>query len=120
MRRNLQNRLAFLLLLPAGSAIAAIAFFYSFLSRTHADTHFVNVAGIQRMLSEELYSYANMVYQLGQEEDRDPLRALVSKFGSNLRVLEHGGSDLPAAASKAVARVAASSLCQCTSSKWRC
>lgn len=90
MKLTIMKKFGLLLLLPASGALIALGVFYSVFTGTASDGHFINVAGRQRMLSEQLLASANKV-RIGQEEDRKPLRELVATFDQSLRVLEEGG-----------------------------
>jgi len=90
MQLSIVKKIGLVLLAPAAGALAGLGVFAWFLAQTAADSHFINVAGRQRMISEQLHAYAHMV-RIGQEEDRDGLRKLVAEFGNALHVLEHGG-----------------------------
>ena len=64
--------------------------FYWFLHQTAGTAQFMNVAGRQRLLSQQISDYARMV-ATGQDEDRPALRELLSEFEKALGVLERGG-----------------------------
>jgi len=81
------------LLLPSAGAILALWLFYTFLVGSATDNSFTNVAGRQRMLSEQMLAYAQMV-QHGHREDRQALTALIEDFDHSLTVLEQGGEAL--------------------------
>lgn len=90
MRSTIVKRIGLVLLAPACGALMALAVFSWFLAQTSTDSHFINIAGRQRMIAEQLHAYAYMV-RIGQEEDRDGLRKLVAEFDYALSVMEHGG-----------------------------
>lgn len=90
MKTTITKKFGFLLLLHTCGALLALGVFYSFFTRTAADGHFINVAGRQRMISQQLFVFANMM-MMGQEEDREPLREAVGTFDHALRSLEEGG-----------------------------
>jgi PAS domain S-box-containing protein len=90
MKLTITKQIGFLLLLPTCGALIVLGIFSFFLVQTADDGSFINVAGRQRMLSQQLGAYASMVH-IGQEEDRKPLRELVETFDRALDVLEHGG-----------------------------
>lgn len=87
---SVTRKIGVLLFLPALVTILFLAVFQSFFNKTVSHLAATNVAGRQRMLSQESFAYANMVYY-GQEEKRDALIGLVHVFDESLRVLEHGG-----------------------------
>ena len=90
-RSNITARIGVLLLIPVIGAIAALAYFYSYLEATRHDGHAINVAGKQRLMSQQMHHYADMVAQLNQEEGRLGLRLLVDAFDRSLWAIEHGG-----------------------------
>jgi diguanylate cyclase (GGDEF)-like protein len=102
MKLNITGKYTLILLLPMLAAITVLSVFYSFMDQIEANVPYTNIAGRQRMLSEQLHNYAQMVH-IGQEEDRKPLKALISRFSDSLDVLQYGGHlddpgvDLPAA-----------------------
>ncbi len=99
MNPSIRFKLGFFIIFSILTALTSIALFYWFFKRTAFDTHFVNVAGSQRMLSERLLHYAKMVQSFGRDEDRLPLLNTIDVFEKKLHVLEMGGltmgSDLP-------------------------
>ncbi|MEK7405177.1 MAG: PAS domain S-box protein [Acidobacteriota bacterium] len=78
-----------LILLTCGGLLG-LATFYRFLAQTSKAAEFLEIAGRQRLLSQQIYDYAHMV-AMGQDEDRAGLRALVSEFEQALAAMEHGG-----------------------------
>jgi PAS domain S-box-containing protein len=92
-RLTLTKKIVVLLLLPLVGALADVSLFASYLNETRRDTHFVNVAGRQRMLAAEMRAWVHMV-AIGQEEDREGLRARVTEFEQALTALSHGGEVL--------------------------
>ncbi|MDQ7053644.1 MAG: histidine kinase dimerization/phospho-acceptor domain-containing protein, partial [candidate division KSB1 bacterium] len=91
MKQSIHLKLGFFIFFSIFTALASIALFYWFFKQTASDTHFVNVAGSQRMLSERLLLYARMVHSFGHKEDRLPLRYSIDIFDKKLRALEIGG-----------------------------
>lgn len=100
MGLTITRQIAFLLLLTAAAALATLSIVYRDLSQTVADGAFLNRSGRQRLPSEQMGAYAYMV-QMGQEQDREPLQALVEDFDQTLQALKQGGRamerDLPPA-----------------------
>lgn len=102
MKLNITGKYTLILLMPMLAAITVLSVFYSFMDQIEANVPYTNIAGRQRMLSEQLQNYAQMV-SIGQEEDRKPLKALISRFSASLDALQYGGHldvpavDLPAA-----------------------
>ena len=89
-RSPLTAKAGLLLLMPLLGSLASAAFFAAFLHWTRTDSHFVNVAGRQRMLAAELRSWSRMVAS-GQDQDRDGLRSRSEAFDSALSALARGG-----------------------------
>lgn len=90
MKLNITVKYSLILLLPMLAAFSLLWMFFSFMAQVKTDVPFTNIAGRQRMLSEQLHSYAQMV-RSGQEEDRKPLKALISRFSGSLDALQFGG-----------------------------
>jgi len=111
MKLNITGKYTLILLLPMLAAITVLWQFYSFMDQVEADVPFTNAAGSQRMLSEQLHGYAYMV-QVGQEEDRKPLKAMIHRFSASLDALQYGGHlddhnvDLPIAPAKVLPALA--------------
>ncbi len=89
MRSSISMKTGLILLLPALSSIALLWMFSSFLTTVESEAQFTDIAGRQRMLSEQLYKFAYMVH-IGQQEDRKELRALIRRFDASLDQLQHG------------------------------
>ncbi len=83
-----------MLFLPTLGSLIIISSFYYYVNKTKQDVLFVNVAGRQRMLSEQIHAYVHMVHEMGQAVDREPLRELVIVFDNSLAVLNRGGEIL--------------------------
>ncbi len=81
----------FMILIPSVGSLFVIGSFYLYLEQSKDDVLFTNIAGQQRMLSEQLGAYVDMVHHLGQEDDREPLRELVAAFDRSLIALDQGG-----------------------------
>jgi signal transduction histidine kinase len=90
MKIGIAQKIALLLLLPALMALGSLGLFYAFLAQTAAHGHFIDVAGRQRLLAEQLGRYAHMVH-IGQQEDREALWAQLDLFEQSLAALEQGG-----------------------------
>ncbi len=93
MKPTIVWKISALLFGPALAALASLGVLYSFLSQTADEARFMNVAGRQRMISQQLLTHANMV-RIGQQKDRDGLRDLVEAFGRSLDLLQNGGTHL--------------------------
>ncbi len=76
------------MLVIAGVNIGVV-FYYQ--SQVEQDSNAVDVAGQQRMLTQQITRYANGV-AAGDEEAREPLRAATEKYQSNLDALDTGGT----------------------------
>jgi len=89
-----------LLIVPVVTSLAALTMFAWLMAKTEPDTSLMDVAGRQRLLAQQIFKFAHMVY-IGQEEDRDDLKELVKNYDQALAALEHGGRvghlELPAA-----------------------
>ncbi|MBI4816123.1 MAG: PAS domain S-box protein [Deltaproteobacteria bacterium] len=90
-RLSLSSKIAFLLFLPLAAALVEAWSMSRLLDATRSDAAFINAAGRQRMLSVELLAWARMV-AAGQDEDREGLRARISKFAEALSVISTGGT----------------------------
>ena len=90
MKIPITKTVGFLLLVPVCGALIILGVFYAFLTRTIDYGHFINVAGRQRMLSQQCLSRVHAV-KIGHEETRQLLRETVSTFDMALGVLERGG-----------------------------
>lgn len=88
---TLTRKIGFILFLPTFGAVIAWVVFYAFFAQTASDGHFINVAGRQRMLSQQAFAYANLV-AMGQEGSRGPLKEAVNTFDASLRAIQEGGS----------------------------
>jgi diguanylate cyclase (GGDEF)-like protein/PAS domain S-box-containing protein len=90
MSLSLTQKVSLALLIPALGAVVALWLFYSFLIQTASDSSFINVAGRQRMLSQQSFAYAQMI-RSGHEENSPTLRELVDEFDRSLYALAQGG-----------------------------
>ena len=88
---SITTRIGLLLLATVCGAVVTLSYTYSYFERTASHVPIVNLAGRQRMLSQVLFHYADMV-QSGQSEDRKDLSRFIVQFDNALRVLEQGGS----------------------------
>ena len=91
MRFTTTQKISLALLLPAAGTVLALWLFYSYLATTAADSTFVNVAGRQRMLSQQILAQALSVHD-GHAEHRPALGALIDEFARTLKILEQGGA----------------------------
>ncbi|HDY75608.1 MAG TPA: hypothetical protein ENH49_03710, partial [Candidatus Marinimicrobia bacterium] len=82
---------ALMLIIPTVGSLVALITFYFFLNQTKGDVMFIDVASRQRILSEQIGNYVHMVYDMGQEDDREPLRELVVAFDQYLAIIDQGG-----------------------------
>jgi len=84
------ERIIILLLLPSFCFLILLVLFYAFIDKTENDTTFINIAGRQRMLSQEMLSLTQMV-SAGQKEDRFELQDVMNNFETDLQFLKNGG-----------------------------
>lgn len=90
-RWSITTRIGSLLFATVCGAVVTLSYTYSYFERTAKHVPIVNLAGRQRMLSQVLFHYADMVHR-GQIEDREDLSRFIIQFDNALRVLEEGGS----------------------------
>lgn len=80
-------------------AAVNIGVVFYFQSQVEKDSNAVDVAGQQRMLTQQMTRYGNRV-AAGDDDAREPLRASMEKYQSNLKALDSGGTvgevDVPA------------------------
>ncbi|NQT63948.1 MAG: PAS domain S-box protein [Candidatus Marinimicrobia bacterium] len=88
---SVKRAIIFMLIVPTFASSLILFSFLFYLNETKSDVPFVNIAGQQRLISEQLGSYARMVHELGQEEDREPMRILIDKFDKSLAIIHNGG-----------------------------
>lgn len=84
-------------MLVIASVNIGVVFYYQ--SQVENDSNAVDIAGQQRMLTQQMTRYANRI-AAGDEEAREPLREAMEKYQSNLDALDSGGTvggtDVPA------------------------
>ena len=90
MKISITKKISVLLLMPIIGALLTLVVFYQYNHEIETDNAYINVAGHQRMLSKQLYIYADMV-RIGQEEDRPLLKETITTFDHALEALEKGG-----------------------------
>ncbi len=61
MKLSITKKIGVLLMLPACDALVSIGVFYWFLAGTSIDVTFIDIAGRQRMVSEQPFNWAHMV-----------------------------------------------------------
>ncbi len=109
MNLSITQKLSILLLIPAAGALIALVIVYAYLTEAANDGAMINLAGSQRMLSKQLYIYADMVNK-GQGEERVRLRETIGSFDQTLQLLEKGGQvmgqSLPAVPTEAADELA--------------
>lgn len=76
------------LIIIAGMNIGVVFYFQSQVSE---DSNAIDVAGQQRMLTQQMTRHANRL-ATGDESAREPLQAAAEKYQSNLAALEQGGT----------------------------
>lgn len=79
-----------LLLVPLVGSLIGLAVFFSLLRQTAPDIHLVNVAGSERMLSEQVRNLALMVLR-GHDPDRPLLQEKSEEFAARLAAIRDGG-----------------------------
>jgi len=80
-----------MLLIPLVGSLIILSSFYSFINQTKDDGLFTDVAGRQRMLSEQIGHYTHRVYNMRQVEAQEPLREAVAVFDQTLAIMARGG-----------------------------
>ncbi|NQT63943.1 MAG: PAS domain S-box protein [Candidatus Marinimicrobia bacterium] len=80
-----------MVLLPTLLSIIILISFFSYLSNTKSDVLFTNIAGRQRLLSEQMGATAHMVHVMGHDGNRDSLRKIITTFDQSLDILQKGG-----------------------------
>ncbi len=90
MNMSITQKLSILLFIPAAGALIALAIVYAYLTEAADDGAMINLAGRQRMLSKQLYIYADMVNK-GHEDERATLIETIGSFDQTLQILEKGG-----------------------------
>jgi len=85
-----RNKMRLAFIMPTIVTLLALGLFYWFMLETKHDSTFINTTGLQRKLSQDLLTFANMV-RIGQEEDKRELSETMAAFDSNLEIFEHGG-----------------------------
>ncbi len=88
---TIAKKVSFLLAVIALSGIAALGSVYWSLRGSTHDTELIDVAGSQRMLSEQMLAFAQEV-RSGHTEDRELLQGATRQFESSLATLERGGT----------------------------
>ena len=100
MRFTISQKIDTLLFLMVFIAAVNVVVLYYYHSHQKDDSHVVNVAGRQRMLSQKISKLALSVAN-GNESDRQQLATAINLYGTSLTVLEYGGDamarEIPAA-----------------------
>lgn len=107
MKRTITTQVAVALLVPACGALLALGAFYWFMAGTATDGDFLNIAGRQRLLAQQIHGHAHMIGMTGRAAERASLRGRVTAFDEGLRVLIHGGEFMDHVVQPAPAPVAA-------------
>jgi nitrate/nitrite-specific signal transduction histidine kinase len=76
-------------MLVIASVNIGVVFYYQ--SQVEKDSNAVDVAGQQRMLTQQMTRYANRI-AAGDEAAKEPLRASMERYQSNLDALDTGGT----------------------------
>lgn len=111
MQLNITKQIALVLFVPLLGALAVVGLVYSHLNDSSSDTAFVNVAGRQRMLSEQIHASLKLSLRGGDRQQAGPLKKSVEAFDRSLEVLTRGGSvmglEIPPATSEILQSLAA-------------
>ncbi|OOZ42233.1 hypothetical protein BOW53_01240 [Solemya pervernicosa gill symbiont] len=91
MKNNITRSVVLLFLLPGIGVLLALWIFYMFLDNTENDADFIDLAGSQRMLSQQIFTTAHMVVVMEHAGQRGKLLDLVEEYELTLNVLESGG-----------------------------
>jgi len=79
------------ILVPVLGALASILVFYFYISATRTDAAFLNVAGRQRMLSQQILVELMLHRTQSRVETHKNLNTLADRFDRSLNVLQYGG-----------------------------
>jgi signal transduction histidine kinase len=90
MRLTVSQKIDSLLFLMVLIAVINVIVIYHFHSQQQDDSHIVNVAGRQRMLSQKISKLALSVAN-GNDEDRTPLEEAIKLYDSSLTAIQYGG-----------------------------
>lgn len=90
MRTSIIIKITALLLLMLIVAIANVALIYFYQTQQRHDAHIINVAGRQRMLSQQI-SKLSLSVANGNDADRKPLGEAMELYGNSLKALCYGG-----------------------------
>jgi len=90
MMLTTRNKIRLAFAMPTIVTLLALGLFDWFMFETKYDSTFINTTGLQRKLSQDLLTFANMVH-IGQEEDKRELSAAMAAFDSNLGIFVNGG-----------------------------
>ena len=90
MTSGIARKITILLLIVAAGALVSLAAFYWVYTKTTYDTHFINIAGRQRMLAQRIQLQSSLV-ERGQRETRLALQESIAEFQTSLDTLEYGG-----------------------------
>jgi methyl-accepting chemotaxis protein len=90
-RGSVSQKIALLMaaMLVIASVNIGIVFYYQ--SQVEADSNAVDIAGQQRMLTQQMTRYANRI-AAGDETAKEPLRASMENYQTNLDTLDAGGT----------------------------
>ena len=100
MNQPIIRNIALVLLLALAGSVLTLGSFYLHLRNTAGTIAFADIAGRQRMLTQQLLNNAHMALT-GHEGDDVLLRESAEQFSTALQVMRHGGKilsyDLPPA-----------------------
>lgn len=92
-QKHLLLRIAPLLLLPAIGLIVLLVIFISYIDLTKDNNAFINVAGRQRLIAQQMGIYSHMI-EIGDYGDIKYLQRNIQKFDKALQRLEFGGETI--------------------------
>lgn len=93
VKHSITPKIALVLLAAFISSVATLIVLYAYLQNTSGDGAVFDVAGRQRMNSQQILVYALSAME-GHEEDIQRLGEKLDEFDHTLKVLEHGGDIL--------------------------
>gem|GEM_PF-6697527 len=91
MQFNITKQIAVVLFVPLFGALAAIGLFYAYLHEVDTDAAFINMAGRQRMLSEQMHGSVHLIL-LGDKSQIIKAKNQIVDFDASLNVLINGGT----------------------------
>lgn len=93
MKFSIDKKIALLLIIMAAIAVINVVIVYQFLSLQRCDSHIINIAGRQRMLSQKIAKLI-LSASLGDEVDLQQIPQSLELYNSSLLTLQYGGEVL--------------------------